>query len=340
VKNWKSVMIIGMATMMIAFGWAWAKGPGNGGQGMMMPLILDNLPTEELSTDEISGLQYMYQEEKLARDVYQELYAKWNLPVFSNIARSEQQHMNAVKALMDKYGIVISLSDDTPGTFGSDEFVKLYNELIAEGSQSLTQALAVGATIEDLDISDLQNRLAQTDNTDIKWVYQNLMKGSRNHLRAFVAQLSAQQGSYEPEYLSQVDYEAIINSPWERGMVDGNGNLVAMGGCGGKQGKRGGCQNKGGGKQAGCQQAQVNCPNSGQPCAKRSAQAISGDCPRAAAGCSGCQNRGGGRQAGCQQAQVNCPNSGQPCAKRSAQANNGNCPRAAAAWSSSQSATN
>ncbi len=296
VNNWKSVMIIGMATVMIAFGWAWAwaKGPGNGGQGMMMPLILDNLPNEDLNETEIADLQFMYQEEKLARDVYQALYATWNLPILSNIARSEQQHMNAVKALMDKYDIAISVSDDTPGQFGTDEFETLYQTSIDTGNKSLVDALTVGATIEDLDISDLLKRLDQTetDNTDIRWVYQNLMKGSRNHLRAFVSQLNAQQATYGPGYISQADYDAIINSAWERGMVDMDGNLVAMGGCGGKKGKRGGCQNTAGGIQAGCQQARVDCPNSGQPCAKRSAQGISGNCPRAAAAWSSSQSAG------------------------------------------------
>ena len=52
-------------------------------------------------------------------------------------------------------------------------------------------ALIVGATVEDLDIKDLIDLLNKTDNPDIILVYNNLNKGSRNHLRAFIAQIES-----------------------------------------------------------------------------------------------------------------------------------------------------
>ena len=47
----------------------------------------------------------------------------------------------------------------------------------------------MGAAIEEIDILDLQERLAQTDNADIQQVFNNLLNGSYNHLRAFVSTL-------------------------------------------------------------------------------------------------------------------------------------------------------
>ncbi len=52
-----------------------------------------------------SDLIQLREEEKLARDVYLYLYTHWNQWIFSNIAKSEQQHMDAVKGLLDKYDI-------------------------------------------------------------------------------------------------------------------------------------------------------------------------------------------------------------------------------------------
>jgi len=49
--------------------------------------------------------------------------------------------------------------------------------------------LIVGITIEDLDIKDLQEKLKITDNNDVKMVFENLMKGSRNHMRSFYKQI-------------------------------------------------------------------------------------------------------------------------------------------------------
>ena len=59
------------------------------------------------------------------------------------------------------------------------------------------------------------------DNEDLKFVYNNLLRGSRNHLRAFVRNISNQGETYEPQYMKQEAFDVIINSEMERG---GKGN--------------------------------------------------------------------------------------------------------------------
>jgi hypothetical protein len=78
-------------------------------------------------------------------------------------------------------------------------------------------ALKVGAEIEDLDIKDLKLLLAETDNKDIQLVYQNLCRGSRNHMRSFNKQLLRSGVSYKAKYISQTELQSIISSPMERG---------------------------------------------------------------------------------------------------------------------------
>ncbi len=177
---------------------------------------IDQIPTAALSAEEAAGIRYMREEEKLARDVYYRLYEQWDLPIFSNIGSSEQTHTDAVKALIDKYGLEDPASS-AAGTFSNAELQMLYDTLVAEGSTSLQAALEVGAAIEEIDILDLQNYLAETDNEDVRLVYENLMKGSRNHLRAFVTTLARQGVDYSPRYLSQAEYDAIVSSSIERG---------------------------------------------------------------------------------------------------------------------------
>jgi hypothetical protein len=80
-------------------------------------------------------------------------------------------------------------------------------------------ALIVGATIEDLDIYDLNEFLEETDNSDIIKVYSNLQKGSRNHLRAFIDQIERNRGSYSPQYISQEEFNSIISTEQEKGQV-------------------------------------------------------------------------------------------------------------------------
>jgi len=193
------------------------QGQAQGVQGEGLYRLLEELPLQELDESEVEGLLLMREEEKLARDVYTVLYEKWNLNVFRNIAGSEETHMDAVGALLERYSIDDPVREDIPGEFSNSALALLYGELVEQGSSSLTEAILAGATIEDLDISDLLDLIASSDNDDIKIVYQNLLKGSRNHLRSFVYQSEKNGGEYTPRYISDQLYAKIIGSEKETG---------------------------------------------------------------------------------------------------------------------------
>ncbi|MEQ9412430.1 MAG: DUF2202 domain-containing protein [Cyclobacteriaceae bacterium] len=178
---------------------------------------LSGLPMEALSSEEQSSLLFMREEEKLARDVYITLYDKWGVNIFSNISKSEQTHMDAVLLLLNKYTLTDPVGTNAIGVFSNTELQNLYDELVTRGNITLLDAYQVGATIEDLDIFDLANALNDNDNQDIQLVYEMLSKGSRNHLRSFYGNIINVGGSYTPQYITQADFDAIINSPKETG---------------------------------------------------------------------------------------------------------------------------
>ncbi|MGD2049629.1 MAG: DUF2202 domain-containing protein, partial [Chloroflexota bacterium] len=151
--------------------------------------IFDPGTASALTTVEMEGLIYMREEEKLARDVYLALYDIWGMPVFQNIAGSEQAHMDSVLMLLDQYDLEDPAAGKDPGEFTNPLFQSLYEQLVGQGNLTQADALKVGATIEELDIVDLEERLAQTNNEYIIRVYTNLLAGSENHLRAFVSNL-------------------------------------------------------------------------------------------------------------------------------------------------------
>lgn len=191
-------------------------GSGNGnGSGLVKTYYI------ALSDAEVATLQHMREEEKLARDVYLALYDQYAMTIFFNIADSEQRHMDAIKRMMDKYGVKDpALADE--GVFSAPELQQLYTDLVAQGSQSPEDALTVGATIEDLDIYDLDLAIAETDNLDLAQVYTNLRKGSENHLRAFVGTLENYGLSYTPQYISQDEFDQILAASNESGTRKGN----------------------------------------------------------------------------------------------------------------------
>lgn len=182
--------------------------------------IIENNSIENLSDEEIEGILFSVEEEKLARDIYLELYEKWNIRIFSNIASSEQNHMDVMSYLIERYDLENPLQENK-GEFTNEELTTLYNQLIEKGSKSLTNALEVGATIEDMDIADLKKQINLTDNQDLKIAYQNLMKASRNHMRSFTMQLERQDTQYFPQYINESEYEKIINSEKEKGVLYG-----------------------------------------------------------------------------------------------------------------------
>ncbi|HNO32390.1 MAG TPA: DUF2202 domain-containing protein, partial [Anaerolineales bacterium] len=166
----------------------YGNGNGNGGNGNGSTTggngtQLTAIPASDLSAEEAAALLYMREEEKLARDVYNQMYVLWGQPTFQNIAASEQTHTDEIKLLLDRYGLADPALD--PGVFTDANLQALYNQLIAQGSVSLEEAMKVGVLVEETDIADLQARLAQTDNADIQLVYNNLMNASYNHLAAF-----------------------------------------------------------------------------------------------------------------------------------------------------------
>lgn len=172
--------------------------------------VIDPLPT--VNETETAMLIFMREEEKLARDVYQVMSGLYSQPIFKNIAKSEQKHMDQVLCLLQYYNIPDPASAEV-GVFTNTDLQALYDALIAQGSVSLVEALKVGATIEDKDIFDLTEEMMLTANPAIINVFTNLACASGNHMRSFSALLLKKGVTYVPQFISQEEYDAIIGTP-------------------------------------------------------------------------------------------------------------------------------
>jgi len=183
----------------------------------------DTITSAKLSAAEIQGLLYMREEEELARDLYLDIYVATGsrLNVFKNISdNAETQHAEAMRVLLETYG----LEDPSTGehnTYTNTDLQALYDTLlnIAIGSDDLA-TLRVGALVEETDIRDILSDKAQvaSEHKDIIDTYNNLLCGSRNHLRAFVKQIENKTGSTYVTQVPELDAEvqAILNSDQEK----------------------------------------------------------------------------------------------------------------------------
>jgi len=202
------------ATILASSVMSASAGAVAGSRGMDQASSLD---TSTLDATETEYLVYMREEEKLARDVYITFFETWSLPVFDNISDSEETHTTQVEDMLEKYRVPDPVVDDTVGVFVNPDLASLYTTLVGQGYASSLAALYVGAAIEELDMIDLQEAIDASDNADVRQLYENLMSGSRNHLRAFVGQIEDLGIVYEAQYLTQEEVDLIVDSPVERG---------------------------------------------------------------------------------------------------------------------------
>ncbi|CAA6822500.1 MAG: Unknown protein [uncultured Sulfurovum sp.] len=144
----------------------------------------------------------MYNEEKLAKDVYLNVYEKQPLKQLYNIAtKSETKHEDAVNELAIKYDLNITLYPDTEvpydkkslDAYGSGEYPvvaiqELYDVLYDKGIQSSKDAYEVGCMVEVTDIDDLDKYIVQATSSnasDVLAVFNFLRDGSYNHYWSF-----------------------------------------------------------------------------------------------------------------------------------------------------------
>ncbi len=172
-------------------------------------------PRDTLKASELDDLLLMREEEKLARDVYSQLYSQWGLRPFGNIRGAEQAHMDAILSLLEHYAVPDPALGLAVGQFRRADLQTLHDDLVKQGLRSLDDAVRVGLRIEELDIVDLQQAAARTDKAHIRAVYADLERGSRNHLRAFYRWKQNLGVDYEPKHLPVTEFERIAQSAQE-----------------------------------------------------------------------------------------------------------------------------
>jgi hypothetical protein len=163
----------------------------------------------KVTATERKQLLLMREEEKLANDVYVVLARQYPDAPFAQIATSEARHASAVQRQLDRAGIADPTIGSAVGEFDNAKLQKLYDALIARGSASLTEALKVGALVEETDIADLRKSLKGVKDAQLKRVYTNLERASGQHLRIFTTALKDAGVTYAPTVLTQRSYDAI-----------------------------------------------------------------------------------------------------------------------------------
>lgn len=173
--------------------------------------------TMPLTPAETADLRFMREEEKLARDVYLQLFDQWATQPFANVASSEQSHMDAMLRLLRRYQLADPAAGKTIGEFNDSTLQALHDNLMALGSASELAALKVGGFIEEADMRDIAAAMDRSQQADIDQTYARLLCGSRNHLRAYAAAVSLTSATgYVAQVLNQPEVDATVYTAMER----------------------------------------------------------------------------------------------------------------------------
>lgn len=198
----------------------------------------------ELTDAEEATLVFMREEEKLARDVYLSMAEIYDEPIFDNIAVSEQRHMDTMLSKIELFEVDDPVTDDSVGAFTNPLLAARFDQMVTDGMASVLAAYQVGALIEEMDIYDLGQAIAETNKQTLINAYENLRAASRNHLRAFVGHIEAEGVDYVAQVLDQDDVDDIVgdyspppdgftihaglNDAWFNPATDGQGFFITV----------------------------------------------------------------------------------------------------------------
>lgn len=165
--------------------------------------VLNSLPVYSLTDTQIHSLHYMWNEEKLAKDLYLALNAVYPANSLKNIAtNSETQHVGSMEALLAKYSQtqavidsynqahpttpITQLSEIPAGVFTLPELQTLYDTLYREGVASAVASLQAGCKVEVTDVTDLDQDIIDAGSAkDLVTFFEILRAGSYNHYWSF-----------------------------------------------------------------------------------------------------------------------------------------------------------
>jgi hypothetical protein len=178
-------------------------------QSMGTLINLDNYPLSTLTQELQDAISYMGNEERLAHDVYLNLYNYHSengneiFQLYNISTTSESTHVETVQAIVKRYQLTSSnltnLSEPVAdsgvtvetmpsGKYGVEAIQNLYDLLYEKGTQSQQDALEVGCMVEVTDVNDLNHYIdvaKDADANDIVDAFTVLRDASYNHYWAF-----------------------------------------------------------------------------------------------------------------------------------------------------------
>lgn len=153
----------------------------------------------------------LYQEEKLAYDLYGEFYERWSLGVFNKVQQREAKHVWCVERIMDNYGFDYNTNTNS-GIYPDKDIQRMYDDLTVKGCISDLAALEAAAYIKEKHISQLRERIRYQEDEYVVKVIFLMESAAQSHLRAFVKSIRLSGSDYSPVFLTDDEFSNVMDS--------------------------------------------------------------------------------------------------------------------------------
>lgn len=144
----------------------------------------NQVATGALTTAQRTELARLAEEEKLNHDLYTAFAKAYGLPVFEHLAVAEANHLQALRILMDRYGVADPTAGKAAGVFASATMQAAYDRLLAQGKTGQQAALGVAQAVEKNAIARYGDALGGLNAPAAERVYSNLRAAETRHLAA------------------------------------------------------------------------------------------------------------------------------------------------------------
>jgi hypothetical protein len=166
--------------------------------------------TSELTDEEKIGLVYSLEEAKMSYELAEVFSGLYPVSSIKDVGQSEEGFIRKIRDLIrdndgrDTYGLI------PKGLFNIQDCQNRYNQYVQQGKNGVVASLFVMATVEELVIEQMENRLAQTSNERLFALYTQRMDRAKNGLRNLVLDLGKLHVKYEPQILPTAQYQLIV----------------------------------------------------------------------------------------------------------------------------------
>jgi hypothetical protein len=214
IRNRWFVALLGAAVIVLLLAgalaaWLVSRGDSDDSGLANLKQELRATPAESMSADESAGVLYTYEGQRLARDLHSVLGELWQAPIFEDAESDSDLAVQAAALLLPRAGV--TPPPQHPGSYTDPQLSELYVELTSEGSASMVSALEASATLEELNIIDIQTQLSKTDKADLQLVYRHLIEAGGHELWSFTRGIERFGGQpYQPRYLTPEGYADIL----------------------------------------------------------------------------------------------------------------------------------